>query len=192
MRSHVEGRHGGLQPSLACRAETRSQGIATFPTAGGIARRGIPLAEPRPVLRGLRLGREGRPAEGLEDACRAETRSQGIATSAACGASSAPASRRLQSRDPFSGDCDSPSGRGGGRSGRPRLAEPRPVLRGLRQQSLSVPTHQPISRPCRAETRSQGIATLKGISQDRLRACSTCRAETRSQGIATTCIGTFG
>ena len=141
-----------------CRAETRSQGIATSPRRSCARWGRSPLAEPRPVLRGLRPGEL--PTE----------------------LASTPAT--LQSRDPFSGDCDS-----GPRSSIPSL----------------------VSATCRAETRSQGIATgfrsgtagcfrlplaeprpvLRGLrrAQGRpgplLRGRSPCRAETRSQGIAT-------
>ncbi len=120
------------------------------------------LAEPRPVLRGLRhdalrwmIARAGHPA------CRAETRSQGIATIwTNAGA--------------------------GGRGTRPRLAEPRPVLRGLRRGHTTPPSASRNHTPCRAETRSQGIATCelsRGHHGNPLGLA--CRAETRSQGIAT-------
>jgi hypothetical protein len=152
-------RSSSTQP--ACRAETRSQGIATGyrrANQGGYAR----LAEPRPVLRGLRPMALSKRQSDHRDPCRAETRSQGIATpgriarirmitleialqsrdpfSGDCDVRATPHGQHpecpdLQSRDPFSGDCD-PSDEGmeepESRGMLPSLAEPRPVLRGLR------------------------------------------------------------
>jgi hypothetical protein len=167
-----------------CRAETRSQGIATINFEQPSAPCSAPLAEPRPVLRGLRHGDVPHgPPPLRERACRAETRSQGIATpgeipAPSCGSckacraetrSQGIATRRsrareeekcciLQSRDPFSGDCD------GGLGGLP-------------------PCHR--KKTCRAETRSQGIATPGEIPAPSCGSCKACRAETRSQGIAT-------
>gem|GEM_PF-3782308 len=118
--------------------------------------------------------------------------------------------RHLQGRDPFSGDCDGvlnpqESARLSG-----RLAGTRPVFRGLRppapnRRSCRSP------RPCRDETRFQGIATLedlhsllaedvplagtrpvfRGLRRFISRSISppaprfSCRDETRFQGIAT-------
>jgi hypothetical protein len=117
--------------SWPCRAETRSQGIATWKAFDD----DVPLAalaEPRPVLRGLRLRLVAhRPADF----------------------------QFLQSRDPFSGDCDS-SSEAPTRTGNDfTLAEPRPVLRGLRRRAAPVVSPHFSPLPCRAETRSQGIAT---------------------------------
>ena len=89
----------------------------------------------------------------------------------------------MQSRDPFSGDCDRRINPRGFPDLPGPLAEPRPVLRGLRLvHDPSCTTHPP---PCRAETRSQGIATSSGCSAIHSRIAEPCRAETRSQGIAT-------
>ncbi len=147
------------RPGRSCRAETRSQGIATGreeSTMGTPARR---LAEPRPVLRGLRQGcHHVSHRLALHLPCRAETRSQGIATvqllrssitaapslqsrdpfSGDCDSRSsyvptAPPPAPLQSRDPFSGDCDPGDGPLSVSVSGGLLAEPRPVLRGLRQ-----------------------------------------------------------
>ena len=143
----------------ACRAETRSQGIATRATPGGKPLQESRLAEPRPVLRGLRL------VELVHDAVHLVV--------------------VLQSRDSFSGDCD--PALLVWYHGNPRpLAEPRPVLRGLRQ-GFSGRERIVSIFSCRAETRSQGIATFdphRGAQQNPEMAA--CRAETRSQGIATT------
>ena len=96
------------------------------------------LAEPRPVLRGLRPS-DGRQLSGaVPQPCRAETRSQGIATLWALTASMRDVCLALQSRDPFSGDCD----RGLRRRDlghRGNLAEPRPVFRGLRRGHVHRP-----------------------------------------------------
>ena len=118
-------------------------------------------------------------------ACRAETRSQGIATGVAPWGEADPrGGSGLQSRDPFSGDCDSAQSRRANRAAS-WLAEPRPVLRGLRpSHSLSSPS-RPRIRACRAETRSQGIATHARVQCARRGLVAACRAETRSQGIAT-------
>ena len=117
------------------------------------------LAEPRPVLRGLRP-RPALPAGGAGGPlpCRAETRSQGIATRPAWAHMARAHLEALQSRDPFSGDCDAASAAW-------RMAR--------------------ASSSCRAETRSQGIATSARALRGRRPGRSTCRAETRSQGIAT-------
>ena len=64
------------------------------------------LAEPRPVPRGLRQGIVRRDWGDIGHACRAETRSQGIATLATVIACCFSLGSLLQSRDPFSGDCD--------------------------------------------------------------------------------------
>ncbi len=171
-----------------CRAETRSQGIATGALNSNTDLLAPNrLAEPRPVLRGLRLAAcypDASPRN--RESCRAETRSQGIATARGSKETISERDTCLQSRDPFSGDCDvmanlltrdsrifglqsrdpfsgdcdmiSRDGRFGGKnlvdlqSRDPfsgdcdtlppraptstiplRLAEPRPVLRGLRQ-----------------------------------------------------------
>ena len=141
-------------------------------------------------------------------ACRAETRSQGIATDRS-GSRSPRGCGPLQSRDPFSGDCDGPVGppvrrrRRSGLQSRdpfsgdcdadepaaahpapPGLAEPRPVLRGLRHV-LNILESAKAELSCRAETRSQGIATRPATFSAWWRSWPACRAETRSQGIAT-------
>ena len=84
----------GFVAGAPCRAETRSQGIATSTSRGRSPSGWIwMLAEPRPVLRGLRRA----PA-----LCRSRSRDT------------------LQSRDPFSGDCDGMKDRR--RTGTPRAA----------------------------------------------------------------------
>jgi hypothetical protein len=149
---------GSSAPSSSCRAETRSQGIAR-------GNENVPpmqflyhhLAEPRPVLRGLR-GRECESrSSGSRSTCRAETRSQGIARVArrgllVAGHSACRAETRSQ-----------------GIASRPHPGR-------LARRSEDA---------CRAETRSQGIATpgLAGAEQNQRG--NPCRAETRSQGIAT-------
>ena len=65
------------------------------------------------------------------------------------------------------------------------LAEPRPVLRGLRREARTARSSTPGRQACRAETRSQGIATLRRRQECWQLADQPCRAETRSQGIAT-------
>ena len=193
-----------------CRAETRSQGIATMPQ---------PLEEPVQV----------------DQPCRAETRSQGIATRWIPWPRSASGSGCLQSRDPFSGDCDSmTTRRASARRIRPSLAEPRPVLRGLRpypssrstasQRRLAeprpvlrglrlhglIPAHSrhpdlqsrdPFSGDCDPSQATHPAATGVNSLQSRdpfsgdcdvgallhpgRAVDQPCRAETRSQGIAT-------
>ena len=91
----------------------------------------------------------------------------------------------LQCRDPFSGDCDivllelkfpDPSH---------SLAVPRPVFRGLRHPDQWAPRDGVDRRPCSAETRFQGIATLAILVGPDACNLSSCSAETRFQGIAT-------
>ena len=150
----------------ACRAETRSQGIATKicltrtidgkyplqsrdPFSGDcdpVGRiqdeedRPHQLAEPRPVLRGLRrLVAYSSFPRNTPRACRAETRSQGIATLGRVLFLPSQHPPRLQSRDPFSGDCDD------------MISSP---------IFLSL-----IISSCRAETRSQGIATVAALER---------------------------
>ena len=119
------------------------------------------LAEPRPVLRGLRRGGR-RPAGSVRLALwLAEPR---------------PVLRGLRHV----------RRRGGPHGGRQGLAEPRPVLRGLRPSSscvmprrartaLSLQSRDPFSGDCDAEA-------LPGEKEG---GRTSCRAETRSQGIAT-------
>ena len=172
-------------PTIACRAETRSQGIATHDRNTQEKAQALRLAEPRPVLRGLRqwhcsalrplrrlLLQSRDPFSG--DCDGAQGLRQGEA-----------AARLLQSRDPFSGDCD-PGNPGPQPHRRDRaLAEPRPVLRGLRPPFPGMDLGNASLPPCRAETRSQGIATPPGGAGLTWAARAACRAETRSQGIAT-------
>ena len=160
----------------SCRAETRSQGIATPQTFAGCKRVvTIPLAEPRPVLRGLRRGypvwqhrtRGSEPcraetrSQGIATTfhtlgylrklrpCRAETRSQGIATLENGG----PPTPRISScrAETRSQGIATRSEREG--KGRPsgKLAEPRPVLRGLRRRG--GPSAPPPGRRRLAEPR---------------------------------------
>ena len=141
-----------------CRAETRSQGIATgaFPPRGGFPGR-APLAEPRPVLRGLRLLPLLPEVGNVLTACRAETRSQGIATLATV--SRRPRMEPACRAETRSQGIATHAGGPGGQMGEcPDLAEPRPVLRGLRPQAPARCVPPLALRPCRAETRSQGIA----------------------------------
>jgi len=119
-------------PRSACRAETRSQGIATSSTAPGGRQRPHGLQSRDPFSGDCDLGdglpqaahgarlqsrdpfsgdcdtrrRPGWPNGRMPRPCRAETRSQGIATPGP--RKMCPSSRiaALQSRDPFSGDCD--------------------------------------------------------------------------------------
>ena len=141
------------------------------------------LAGTRPVFRGLRPNTGRGAAHGLPEACRDETRFQGIAT-LPCQRPNGFRRFLLQGRDPFSGDCDMP--------------QPQP------------PSERAVPQPCRDETRFQGIATgswtsastpwtftLQGRDPfsgdcDRAQAARVlpfmfmaCRDETRFQGIAT-------
>jgi hypothetical protein len=144
-----------------CRAETRSQGIATQGAAVRAPAAGPdPLAEPRPVLRGLRQDvkcRAPRSACRLLS-CRAETRSQGIATEIRPGSAGrhrgTPGASPLQSRDPFSGDCDFAA-----RAGAKALQSRDPFSGDCDPPLLSLRPVYAYNYPCRAETRSQGIAT---------------------------------
>ncbi len=90
------------------------------------------LAEPRPVLRGLRPG----PSEIA------------IVWIGRC----------LQSRDPFSGDCDvfCPELI---KSGRNSLQSRDPFSGDCDKETQMFPNAIPVLKACRAETRSQGIAT---------------------------------
>ena len=72
--------------------------------------------------------------------CRAETRSQGIATGFIGVLLLEVFEDGLQSRDPFSGDCDAAHPRDHCGLHEP-LAEPRPVLRGLRRDVLGDLLH---------------------------------------------------
>ena len=211
------GRCGGWPPP--CRAETRSQGIATERFQSEPPRPRNILAEPRPVLRGLRPnkscppppihqagtlqsrdpfsgdcdrpGRAPARAKGLQELAEPRPVLRGLRLQVVV-ATNKRILTCLQSRDPFSGDCDGIRGSVVPRT-RGSLAEPRPVLRGLRRVWRSRGDRSSPPGACRAETRSQGIATA--VSP---RACSqnvtisACRAETRSQGIATRGAGADG
>ena len=116
------------------------------------------LAEPRPVLRGLRLGTDVNEY-ALEGHRLAEPR---------------PVLRGLRPCNPLRGRKTNGS----------QLAEPRPVLRGLRRGpsrsgrglgSSDLQSRDPFSGDCDATT-----CGTRGWSRSTL----TCRAETRSQGIA--------
>ena len=170
------------------------------------------LAEPRPVLRGLRQKEGIDPLGRLVHSCRAETRSQGIAMTAVvvkppgvwrhppCRAETRSQGIAIQGQLSH-----------GEPPGDDQLAEPRPVLRGLRYASGPRGGREKDGPPCRAETRSQGIAMptpswregddppsalqsrdpfsgdcdqSSSVRSGGNRRASTCRAETRSQGIA--------
>ena len=171
-----------------CRAETRSQGIAT---PGRAAR------HPRPP------GGTLQSRDPFSGDCDAEEAGQTMTPAAKrglqsrdpfsgdCDASrSCRASSRhvdsLQSRDPFSGDCDPDPGDHTRAVGKESLAEPRPVLRGLRRDPLSasfapdflhgfLQSRDPFSGDCDPIT----------TTAETVEVVSACRAETRSQGIAT-------
>jgi hypothetical protein len=219
----------GFCPTWVHLAEPRPVLRGLRPRLHGPPRGRSRLAEPRPVLRGLRRRRAGKDAHS--PLCRAETRSQGIATSmAALSGRLNPSQNTCRAETRSQGIATWPSGafetapppcRAGSqgiassrwwqatlaeprpvlRGLRPcppghhragpanlRLAEPRPVLRGLRQgQNVRVGSDLHLPGACRAETRSQGIATLSIAAHDGPLARGTCRAETRSQGIATGC-----
>jgi hypothetical protein len=123
--------------SSPCRAETRSQGIATTGSGGPPGRPGGPLAEPRPVLRGLRLAIHDRMfLSTVNSSCRAETRSQGIATGIP-GLTTMEGGGPLQSRDPFSGDCDMMS-------------------RTSRRTACTLQSRDPFSGDCDGEGKAKG------------------------------------
>jgi len=90
------------------------------------------LAEPRPVLRGLRLFFSApHHSSGPLHTCRAETRSQGIATrKQAVGLREGLRACRAETRS--QGIATSTSAASGSPEAARILAEPRPVLRGLR------------------------------------------------------------
>ena len=93
----------------------------------------------------------------------------------------------LQSRDPFSGDCNLGAPPTEPPRARSQLAEPRPVLRGLRPaRRREGASGGKMTMSCRAETRSQRIATVAQLRAQGEQPLGACRAETRSQGIATT------
>ena len=125
---------GGPETPPPCRAETRSQGIATVFHDPRIPAGPGRLAEPRPVLRGLRPGRVGRSNPVIPIAPLAEPR---------------PVLRGLRRSGPGADPGSAAAG----------LAEPRPVLRGLRPVKQASESLNKLLA-CRAETRSQGIATL--------------------------------
>ena len=123
-----------------CRAETRSQGIATDVRRSRNRSPPENLAEPRPVLRGLRPLWDGKQPTRGPPSCRAETRSQGIATPL-CGP---PGPRRSPNA------CRAETRSQGIATGfdelfdpeplSANLAEPRPVLRGLRRECPRTPS----------------------------------------------------
>ena len=93
---------------VTCRAETRSQGIATQPAAPPRQRGGSSRLQSRDPFSGD-CDHSLYPLAGrapVDNACRAETRSQGIATQRVLGETATGVIVHLQSRDPFSGDCD--------------------------------------------------------------------------------------
>ena len=142
------------------------------------------LAELRPVLRGLRreIARPRLPNQNLAS-CRAETRSQGIATQRIRQRVDQPELDLAEPRPVLRGLR--PSGLEAIQALISYLAEPRPVLRGLRREARTARSSTPGRQACRAETRSQGIATLRRRQECWQLADKPCRAETRSQGIAT-------
>ena len=201
---------GNPSGQSACRAETRSQGIATRSCARRGQSRGPPLAEPRPVLRGLRRSASGSGSISRNSILQSRDPFSGDCDSKVACPTKSLRFPYLQSRDPFSGDCDYPQNsarrkrdlrllaeprpvlRGLRPSGLEAiqalisyLAEPRPVLRGLRREARTARSSTPGRQACRAETRSQGIATLRRRQECWQLADQPCRAETRSQGIAT-------
>jgi hypothetical protein len=154
----------GVAPEdvLACRAETRSQGIATqLLLRQPIDWHPLPLQSRDPFSGDC--DDEGSGAEGGRGERTGLQSRDPFSGDCDASISSAHSARRsnLQSRDPFSGDCDTLHW------GHPaplrwtRLAEPRPVLRGLRPGDKSVRRKLTQFLACRAETRSQGIATKR-------------------------------
>ncbi len=167
------------------------------------------LAEPRPVLRGLRHSSRPRTIPRAHFTL-AEPRPvlRGLRR---CGRAGCPPRRPsgLQSRDPFSGDCDAFASRERIMTTLPDSLQSRDPFSGDCDQATLRSARRAGRTPCRAETRSQGIATrishlrlalvgflaeprpvLRGLRPvfraDNVPACrATCRAETRSQGIAT-------
>ncbi len=145
----------GLRPSccshrppaqpIPCKDETRFQGIATTAKRSRVPGSRSSLARTRPVFRGLRPDNSPDTQEWHLASCKDETRFQGIATRYT-GRGRAGTTTILQGRDPFSGDCDSPT--------KPlvisavvcRLARTRPVFRGLR--------HAPRGRGAAATSRA--------------------------------------
>ena len=146
------------------------------------------LAEPRPVLRGLRRGlllppgrapaspdlqsrdpfsgdcdpgnRKPHPCR-ISSTCRAETRSQGIATAVGLDVSVGAETGRLQSRDPFSGDCDWTSPGAHQNPQQPlQTLQSRDPFSGDCDKIIAPAAAAKTRSTCRAETRSQGIATI--------------------------------
>ena len=169
-----------------CSAETRFQGIATLTAPLPDRRRGIPgLAVLRPVFRGLRPSLRGLVPLIQQQACSAETRFQGIATSRIGGdvrdawkpplAVLRPVFRGLRRGLP--GSVPSP--------GKKQLAVLRPVFRGLRHANFPAGDCFGFLQTCSAETRFQGIATPPPPLGWGFLWAGSCSAETRFQGIAT-------
>ena len=105
-------------------------------------RRELNLAEPRPVLRGLRLDESALEGHRGDDLQSRDPFSGDCDTA---GSLRVPSTRRayLQSRDPFSGDCDASMEALAWRFAWRWLAEPRPVLRGLRHPFLHLRVQDP-------------------------------------------------
>ena len=120
----------------SCRAETRSQGIATVARGRNFIGGEIRLAEPRPVLRGLRPRIRFVPSSMDTPNLQSRDPFSGDCDDPGRSSTFKNTTSPLQSRDPFSGDCDPSSTAARMRAARARLAEPRPVLRGLRRPSF--------------------------------------------------------
>ena len=205
--------------AAACRAETRSQGIATSNPLAGLVTGGPHLQSRDPFsgdcdsdatrsdARQPRLGpcRAETRSQGIatpslgdanhprcEKSCRAETRSQGIATYFTPSPPPGSTDNNLAEPRPVLRGLRRRHGRRRWRSRWNPLAEPRPVLRGLRPWDEPLSIRTLCGGTCRAETRSQGIATKMREPARSLLASSACRAETRSQGIATSRRGGCG
>ena len=118
------------------------------------------LAEPRPVLRGLRPSSRGAELEGeYHTSLQSRDPFSGDCDAEASAMASRTPRSNLQSRDPFSGDCDGDTNVPERHPSTKRLAELRPVLRGLRREIARPRLPNQNLASCRAETRSQGIAT---------------------------------
>ena len=148
-----------LEEIAACRAETRSQGIATLVAQAQLRADKVMLAEPRPVLRGLRRSAVGaRPTtekRGLAEPRPVLRGLRRVLLGLVIGLVIGP----LQSRDPFSGDCD-PGGHGRSGGGDPDGLQSRDPFSGDCDPAAFRGTEPETEyHACRAETRSQGIAT---------------------------------
>ena len=171
---------GGSTPAVAqkrrapCRAETRSHGIATLEgSPQAFAGRKCILAEPRPVLRGLRRRPLGQGSETCVKALQSRDPFSGDCDLTQVPPGTSYRLHPLQSRDPFSGDCDDPHSSSSSGSSSSSLQSRDPF-----SGDCDLPRGEKHRRPCwppacRAETRSQGIATrapamaaMRGIPMD--------------------------